>query len=300
MDQSKYLRGSNYQPSQLSMSQSQHAAPREPIRAKISYNPIDVASAKFIAKELFETYDENRSGAIESNEAKSMIIDAYTNINKLFIPKEHEVQSFLDLHDTDRDGRLSLPDLEQICMKFLCNTNYTGGVSLIEEPKILVSDSREVKQSFHALPPRLDQSRILHREYKSSLPSRVPVTGAALKPAPQHVLAGTGGGSGVKDQLKRDLVTNYGIEADRIESELKHARSIFEKYDVNRDGVLDAEEIRRIMQDTYELLGMKFNPTAADVQKYIEMMDKNSDGNISINEYEIFVLKALKKRQLDI
>ncbi len=300
MDNSKYLRGSNYLPNQSAMSQSQHSVAKEQIRSSISYNPIDVASARFVAKELFDTYDKNRSGAIESSEAKSMIIDAYTNINKLFIPKEHEVQSFLDLHDTDRDGRLTLQDMEQICMKYLCSTNYTGGVSLIEEPKIVVSDNREVKQSYHALPPRLDQSRFLNRELRPSMSTRVPVTGVPLKPSPQKVLPGTGGGSGMKDQLKRELVSNYGFEVDKIELELRHARSIFEKYDVNRDGVLDAPEIRTIMQDTYEMLGMKFNPTEADVQKYIEMMDKNADGNISVNEYEIFVLKALKKRQLDI
>ena len=48
------------------------------------------------------------------------------------------------------------------------------------------------------------------------------------------------------------------------------------------------------------MLGLRFDPTNNDIQQYIDMMDKNSDGRISLYEYEVFVLKALQKRHINI
>lgn len=256
----------------------------EQIRSKLNYNPIDIASAKYIAKELFGTFDENKSGAIESQEAKSMIIDAYTNINRLYIPKDQDVDHYLNIHDNDRDGRLTLADLEQVCMKYLCGPNLSGGVSLLNDATSYSHETRTpIKQE-------TTTSKYVSNSYRS------PVNGGKQASGNSYSQSSVT----TRDQLKHELIATYGFDSDHIETDLRHARSIFEKYDANKDGSLDASEIRLIIQDTYDMLNLKLNPTDADVRKYIEMMDKNSDGKISLYEYEIFVLKALRKRQIDI
>jgi len=250
--------------------------PKESIKSKLNFNPIDISSAKFIAKELFGTFDQNRSGAIESQEAKGMIIDAYTNINKLLIPKEQDINHYLEIHDHDRDGRLTLADMEQICMKYLCGPNLSGGVNIIDDAAFFSTEAKITGNT------RIE--KMSGTSYKTSGTTTRIVNSI----------------HSTRDQLKHELITVYGYDMERIETDLRHARSIFEKYDVNRDGVLDGSEIRQILKDTYQMLGLKFDPTEADIQKYIEMMDKNSDGSISLVEYEVFVLRALKKRHINI
>lgn len=87
---------------------------------------------------------------------------------------------------------------------------------------------------------------------------------------------------------------------EEIDKELRHAKTIFEKYDKDRSGQLGADEIRPMMIDTYKALNANYNPTEKDIRKYIEMIDKDGDGEISLPEYEVFILKALKKRNMKV
>jgi Ca2+-binding EF-hand superfamily protein len=50
------------------------------IRPLLNATLLDRESALYIAKKMFETYDVNNNGKIEENEARSMIIDSYTNV----------------------------------------------------------------------------------------------------------------------------------------------------------------------------------------------------------------------------
>lgn len=83
-----------------------------------------------------------------------------------------------------------------------------------------------------------------------------------------------------------------------MHAELRHARSIFEKYDVDKDGYLDHSEVYPMMQDTYKNLGQHFNPSQDDVNHYISMMDTAGNDHVSKEEYETFVLRALAKRHI--
>lgn len=284
MDRPNSAGKSQYTSGTYAARQSGAGYPKEPIRSKLNYNPIDISSAKFIAKELFGTYDENRSGAIEGKEAKSMIIDAYTNINKLYIPKDQDVQQYIDIHDNDRDGRLTLADLEQVCMKYLCGPTLSGGVSIIDDPTCYSTEK--------LTPVKHETSTSKYTSSHYRTPASPGMTASGISNSQSGLTA--------RDKLKHELVSWHGYNSERIETDLRHARSIFEKYDINKDGSLDGSEIRLIIQDTYNMLNLKLNPTDADIQKYIEMMDKNSDGKISLYEYEIFVLNALKKRHIEI
>ena len=85
-----------------------------------------------------------------------------------------------------------------------------------------------------------------------------------------------------------------------VDAELLHAKKVFEKYDLNKNGFLEFEEVIPMLRDTYKVMGNQYEPTKTDVTKYIEMMDQDYDGKISQEEYEIFVLKALQNRGINL
>lgn len=97
-----------------------------------------------------------------------------------------------------------------------------------------------------------------------------------------------------KDNLKEELSQKMG--ADIVESEVRYGMSLFDKYDLNKNGYLEDFEIPRILIDTYEAMKVEYTPTAEDVQNYIKMMDIDEDGKISRTEYELFLLQALHNR----
>ena len=88
--------------------------------------PLDIESAKNIARRLFETYDTNKTGVIESQECRSMISDAYSTVNRNFAPTEEDVHDYLKIHDRDKDGKLTLQDLERSCINYLCGRGGVG------------------------------------------------------------------------------------------------------------------------------------------------------------------------------
>lgn len=223
---------------------------RYSLRPILNTTTIDRDSAKHIAKMLFQTYDQNKSGAIESYEIKTMIGDAYSMLGKTSSVTNAEAETYLQIHDKDRDGNLSLNDLEDICINYLCGLG--GGVSLT---KILGAKDRNIRAEGEK-----------------------------------------GAGLGERNQLIKRLTEELG--ADVVEGELKHARSIFEKYDIDRNGHLEYYEVEPMMRDTYANLGQYFNPSNDDINHYISMMDTGSDGRISLFDYESFVLKALANRNI--
>ena len=95
---------------------------------------IDRDSAYYIARRLFETYDQNRSGVLEPQEAKTMIHDAYSILGKSTTVSNQDGATYLSIHDKNKDGRMTLADMEQVCIKYLCgptsNTSILGLGSL--------------------------------------------------------------------------------------------------------------------------------------------------------------------------
>lgn len=79
----------------------------------------DLKEAKEIARLLFESYDANKSGAIEPIEVSGMLQDAYKTINRQIQPTKLDVDSYSQLLDRNCDGRVTLQDLEAVCIKYL-------------------------------------------------------------------------------------------------------------------------------------------------------------------------------------
>ncbi len=51
-----------------------------------------------------------------------------------------------------------------------------------------------------------------------------------------------------------------------------------------------------MMVDTYSAMNVQFQPSQNDINTYMNMVDTNKDGIISLEEYEQLVLNSLKAK----
>jgi Ca2+-binding EF-hand superfamily protein len=56
---------------------------------------------------------------------------------------------------------------------------------------------------------------------------------------------------------------------------------IFQKYDTNKDNLLDRGEVKHLLTASLKHLGTNHAPTDLEVIEFIYSMDKNSDGKLS-------------------
>ncbi|EGR32162.1 hypothetical protein IMG5_094250 [Ichthyophthirius multifiliis] len=95
------------------------------------------------------------------------------------------------------------------------------------------------------------------------------------------------------EKIKRGGKKQYPPE---VEVKLNVARRLFKKYDKDQGGYLDRNEIVDLIKDTYLEMGMaNFAPSETDVKIWLDMADTNTDGSVSIDEYEDLVIKSLQK-----
>lgn len=66
---------------------------------------------------------------------------------------------------------------------------------------------------------------------------------------------------------------------------------IFDKYDSDRSGTLEIEEIEKLITDVFKSLGKAKNANQEDVRNFISAIDRNGDGKIGKEELFI-VLKS--------
>lgn len=77
----------------------------------------DIEGAKAIARRLFDTYDRDRDGNINGVETVPMIVDVYKAFNRSFTPSKGDIDAYGKVMDRNRDGRVSLQDLEDLCIR---------------------------------------------------------------------------------------------------------------------------------------------------------------------------------------
>jgi Ca2+-binding EF-hand superfamily protein len=100
----------------------------------------------------------------------------------------------------------------------------------------------------------------------------------------------------------RDMFRQLDTNGDRkIEfSEIKAARAkLFDRLDVNRNGVLDPQEIQAAVDRAKSGGGAGTGTQLADLEQQKAMMDRNSDGKISRDEFADFIPDRLVKADAD-
>ena len=55
-----------------------------------------------------------------------------------------------------------------------------------------------------------------------------------------------------------------------------------------------------MLEETYKETGQVYKPTKEDVKSYMRMVDTNSDGKVSLDEFEQIVLLSLQKAGIEI
>ena len=84
------------------------------------YPICDLEAAKAAAEKLHTKY-ANPNGYIERPNASQMLVDLYKGIGKGFDPSQGDVESYLKALDFNGDGRVNLPDIEFLAIKYLAS-----------------------------------------------------------------------------------------------------------------------------------------------------------------------------------
>jgi Ca2+-binding EF-hand superfamily protein len=96
----------------------------------------------------------------------------------------------------------------------------------------------------------------------------------------------------------RELDTNGDRKLEFSEIEAARAR-LFDRLDVNRNGVLDPQEIQAAVESAKSAKGAGAGMQLADLQQRKAMMDRNGDGKISRDEFASFIPDRLIKADAD-
>ena len=71
------------------------------------------------------------------------------------------------------------------------------------------------------------------------------------------------------------------------------ARRIWDAYDRDRDGIIDQVEVVPMIVDAMRPINRNYNPSRADIDAYIKVVDVNRDGKITYEDVEMLSLKYL-------
>ncbi len=82
-----------------------------------SFVPAGIQEARSVAKYLFETFDRNKNSIIDLTAAREMEIEAYKRFNKSYNPSKEDVEAFHKVLDRDKNGVVTLSDIEELCIK---------------------------------------------------------------------------------------------------------------------------------------------------------------------------------------
>ena len=80
--------------------------------------------ARALAKKIFQIYDKDQSGVIETHEIGAMMVDAYKSINKMFTPSKYDTETLIAVLDRDGDGKVTLADVEKMVLKLMVGDNH--------------------------------------------------------------------------------------------------------------------------------------------------------------------------------
>jgi Ca2+-binding EF-hand superfamily protein len=241
----------------------------------------DIDSAKAIARKIFETYDRDRSTILENYEISPLLQDVYKSMNRSFTPSRLDVESYARVLDRNGDGKVSLQDVEALCIRYLVGEDALSRSQVANygtSGSYLQGAGETVKRSAYGYDDNLRNSGV--RTYDLSA-------------------SGTQHGEYAK---RAGNVSNVDVRASgtgqiRVlrRTQLEEARRIFDRFDADKSGYIDERELKTLLEETYKILGVNRIITQEDVTSYLRMVDSNKDGKVSPQEYEIIVIRSLER-----
>ena len=92
--------------------------------------------------------------------------------------------------------------------------------------------------------------------------------------------------------MQTKLSGSYGGLSD-IDNAKRIAKRIFDLYDNDRSGAIEHYEIHHMMRDAYKTINKSFEPSKADVDSYIDVLDRDNDGRVTLSDIEQLVIRFL-------
>jgi hypothetical protein len=102
----------------------QRSAP--PLAQQKSSKNLTVIARKRIdvARRLFKMFDKDESGYLTEDEIPFIIEETYKELGQSYKPSREDVKSYMKMVDTNGDGRISLPEFEEIILRSLKNAGF--------------------------------------------------------------------------------------------------------------------------------------------------------------------------------
>lgn len=99
--------------------------------------------------------------------------------------------------------------------------------------------------------------------------------------------------SAKKEVVKRSAPPKY---TTAVLQRLEVARRLFTKFDRNNSKSLTVNEIGDLLVETYkETMGMPdFRPSTEDITSFMDLVDRDKDGIVTLEDYEYYILQSLK------
>lgn len=72
-------------------------------------------------RQIFETYDDNKDGALQTITAGKILMDLYRSMNKQFHPTATDIASYARIFDRDNKGKITIEDMERFIIKYYCS-----------------------------------------------------------------------------------------------------------------------------------------------------------------------------------
>jgi len=268
----------------------------DPLRKSVAYSTQnDVEYARSIARKMFEMYDKDHSSNIENYEVSPMMQDAYRNMNRSFNPSKFDIEGYAKVMDRNGDGRVTLGDLESLCIKYLC------GESALNQ-----STSYNYKTSEETIKRANPGSYLPEGGVRSNALGHLADVHYSIEPSSrttEYRSVTLSGGPGSYEAVKRSGAGTAGYPNDSLsrsaiyinKGKLDQIRRVFDKFDEDKNGFIDEDELKNLMEETYRILGVNRTISNEDVHSYFSLIDNDRDGRISYPEYETIVTKALAR-----
>lgn len=72
-----------------------------------------------LASYIMSQYDKNNSGKLDNSNIASIMIDMYRSVNKKFSLSKYDIETYSNVMDHNKDGRINQSDLENLIRKYL-------------------------------------------------------------------------------------------------------------------------------------------------------------------------------------
>ena len=289
----------------------------------------DIEYAKIVAKRIFEMYDQNKNRVLEDFEVDPIMRDIYRSMKSNYNPSNKDINEYSKIMDCDKDGTVTLADVEALCIKYLTGRyqpslnigTYNGALRNSQEVARRVASPSYLKRSGsiggdnnrYNTPERYVASRLgagyssqINNSYnRSESLRRAADLSASPYDRPEIMKRKIGDFNVVPflsgESLKKSGNINTVPEAYSLKGSILqkhktgHIRRVFDKYDTNKDGYIDEQELKGLMAATFGYLGLNRMVVPSDIKSFLDLVDVNKDKLVSFEEYESVVVRGLSK-----